>query len=356
MSKMSVDRMIFDIEREVDLIEEVMRVIGYGQIPTTSPQIRMAMPAVSEAEVAALRFYECMIQHDYQEIISYSFVDQQLQALLDPDMAVVPLANPLSQEMGVLRTTLWTGLLPALRYNLNRQQERVRLFEVGAVFHRHRRGVVETSRIAGVVAGPALPKQWGVHRRSVDFFDLKGDVEADVINRVAREMQEMLLDIDGVSKAEIVDIAVQGTRLVKHLRDSLPDTDLRFQYSPESFTGTELDFAVEVCDAINDVWKPQSGQKVIINLPATVEMATPNVFADQVEWFCEHVQQREHITISVHTHNDRGCAVAAAELALMAGADRVEGTLLGNGERTGNTDIITMAMNMYSQGIDPKLN
>ncbi|MGO1502208.1 MAG: 2-isopropylmalate synthase, partial [Marinobacter sp.] len=129
-----------------------------------------------------------------------------------------------------------------------------------------------------------------------------------------------------------------------------------FQYSPESFTGTELDFAVDVLDAVSDVWRPDEGQPVIFNLPATVEMSTPNVFADQIEYVCDNIRRREHISISVHTHNDRGCGVAAAELAVMAGADRVEGTLMGNGERTGNMDLVTMAMNLYSQGVDPKLD
>ncbi|SFM52361.1 2-isopropylmalate synthase [Marinobacter zhejiangensis] len=160
----------------------------------------------------------------------------------------------------------------------------------------------------------------------------------------------------GMDRAGIREIAVNGATLVRDIARGFPDTDWTFEYSPESFTGTELDFAAEVIDAVNDVWRPDNGQKVVINLPATVEMATPNVFADQVEWICDHIRYREHISISVHTHNDRGCAVAAAELAVMAGADRVEGTLMGNGERTGNMDLVTMAMNLYSQGIDPELD
>lgn len=151
-------------------------------------------------------------------------------------------------------------------------------------------------------------------------------------------------------------IAVRGAELVRDIAARYPDTDWAFQYSPESFTGTEVDYAVEVIDAVTAVWRPDQGRRVIINLPATVEMATPNVFADQVEYVCEHMRWREHVTISLHTHNDRGCAVAAAELGVMAGADRIEGTLLGNGERTGNMDLVTMAMNLYSQGIDPRLD
>jgi 2-isopropylmalate synthase len=167
----------------------------------------------------------------------------------------------------------------------------------------------------------------------------------------AQREQVFGLDRDGVKG-----IAVRGAEWVKAGAASHPETEWVFQYSPESFSATELDYAVEVVDAVNDVWRPQDGQPVIINLPATVEMATPNVFADQVEWFCDHVAHREHITVSIHAHNDRGCAVAASELAVMAGADRVEGTLLGNGERTGNMDIVTMALNLYSQGIDPRLD
>ncbi|MDF1621863.1 2-isopropylmalate synthase [Pseudohongiella nitratireducens] len=157
-------------------------------------------------------------------------------------------------------------------------------------------------------------------------------------------------------KAGIVDIAVRGAKEVKKHADLAPETEWVFQYSPESFTGTEVDFAAEVCSAVVNVWQPTKDKPCIINLPATVEMATPNVFADQIELFCRQVENREAIIISLHTHNDRGCGVAAAELGLMAGADRIEGTLLGNGERTGNMDIITMAMNMYSQGVDPKLD
>ena len=160
----------------------------------------------------------------------------------------------------------------------------------------------------------------------------------------------------GMDRAGVRDIAVNGARLVKAHAEQYPDTEWTFQYSPESFTGTELDYAAEVIDAVNDVWRPDQGQPVVINLPATVEMATPNVFADQIEWICDHIRYREHISISVHTHNDRGCGVAAAELAVMAGADRVEGTLMGNGERTGNMDLVTMAMNLYSQGVDPTVD
>ena len=159
----------------------------------------------------------------------------------------------------------------------------------------------------------------------------------------------------GLDKPGIVDIAVSGARLIRDLAATMPETEVIYQYSPESFTGTELDFAVEICEAVMDVWQPTPDRKVILNLPATVEMATPNIYADQIEWFGRKIRDRDCITLSLHPHNDRGTAVAAAELAIMAGADRVEGTLFGNGERTGNVDIMTLALNLFSQGIDPGL-
>ncbi|MFT6423318.1 MAG: 2-isopropylmalate synthase [Thalassolituus sp.] len=160
----------------------------------------------------------------------------------------------------------------------------------------------------------------------------------------------------GVDKQGIINIARHGAGKVMTEAKKYPDTEWVFQYSPESFSSTEVEFATEVCSAVIDVWQPTPDNKAIINLPATVESAMPNIFADQIEWFCRHVNRRDSITVSIHTHNDRGCGVAAAELALLAGADRIEGTLLGNGERTGNMDIVTMAMNLYSQGIDPELD
>jgi 2-isopropylmalate synthase len=160
----------------------------------------------------------------------------------------------------------------------------------------------------------------------------------------------------GLDREGIKAIAVKGARTVARLAADNPETQWVFQYSPESFTGTEMDYAVEVCNAVTAVWQPTPDNKVIINLPATVEMSTPNVFADQIEWVCDHIARRDSLIISLHTHNDRGCGVAAAELGVMAGADRIEGTLLGNGERTGNMDIVTMALNLYSQGVDPQLD
>ncbi|WXK68951.1 2-isopropylmalate synthase [Nonomuraea sp. N2-4H] len=159
----------------------------------------------------------------------------------------------------------------------------------------------------------------------------------------------------GLDKEGITAIAVEGAKLVKKLADA-SDVDIRFQYSPESFTGTELEYAVEVCDAVNEVWQPTPDRKVIINLPATVEMATPNVYADQIEWMHRHLKYRDSIVLSLHPHNDRGTAVAAAELGYMAGADRIEGCLFGNGERTGNVCLVTLGMNLFSQGIDPEID
>ena len=157
-----------------------------------------------------------------------------------------------------------------------------------------------------------------------------------------------------MSKEEIKKIAVDGTNLVKEYVKDFPG-EIILEYSPESFTGTEVDYALEVCYAVCDAWGASKDKKVIINLPSTVEMDTPNVFADQIEWMCTHFKDRERVIVSVHPHNDRGTAVAAAELALLAGADRVEGTLFGNGERTGNVDVLNIAYNMFSQGVNPEL-
>jgi 2-isopropylmalate synthase len=160
----------------------------------------------------------------------------------------------------------------------------------------------------------------------------------------------------GLEPAGIVDIAIGGARLMREIAAEYPDTEWTFEYSPESFSATELEFALEVCEAVVEVWRPTPERRVILNLPATVEMATPNVHADQIEWFCRQLRRRDAVWISVHPHNDRGTAVAAAELALLAGADRVEGTLFGNGERTGNVDLVTLALNLFTQGVDPGLD
>ncbi len=160
----------------------------------------------------------------------------------------------------------------------------------------------------------------------------------------------------GKSKEEIKQIAVDGAQLIKKLVSTISGTHIRLEYSPESFSDTEVDYALEICEAVMDVWQPTEANKIILNLPATVEVATPNIYADQIEWFCRHLKERNKAIISLHTHNDRGTGVAATELGLMAGADRVEGTLFGNGERTGNLDIVTVALNLYTQGVDPGLD
>ena len=161
----------------------------------------------------------------------------------------------------------------------------------------------------------------------------------------------------GLDRDGIRDIAVQGAQLcMKFAEQVTPETDIYYEYSPESYTGTELEFAVEVCNAVNDVWQPTPERKVIINLPATVEMATPNVYADSIEWMHRNLRYRDSVVLSLHPHNDRGTAVAAAELGFMAGADRIEGCLFGNGERTGNVCLVTLGMNLFSQGIDPQID
>ncbi len=161
----------------------------------------------------------------------------------------------------------------------------------------------------------------------------------------------------GLDKPGIIDIAVHGAQLCKKFADEIArETDVYFEYSPESYTGTELEFAVEICDAVTDVWQPTPDHKVILNLPATIEMSTPNIYADSIEWMSRNLARRESVIISLHPHNDRGTAVAASELGYLAGADRIEGCLFGNGERTGNVCLVTLGMNLFSQGIDPQID
>ena len=161
----------------------------------------------------------------------------------------------------------------------------------------------------------------------------------------------------GLDKPGIIDIAVHGAQLCKKFADEIADeTDVYFEYSPESYTGTELEFAVEICDAVTDVWQPTPDHKVILNLPATIEMSTPNIYADSIEWMSRNLARRDSVIISLHPHNDRGTAVAASELGYLAGADRIEGCLFGNGERTGNVCLVTLGMNLFSQGIDPQID
>ncbi|RYZ94376.1 MAG: 2-isopropylmalate synthase, partial [Moraxellaceae bacterium] len=172
-------------------------------------------------------------------------------------------------------------------------------------------------------------------------------------NPLAPAFRKIVYNTD---KEGVKNIAIQGTKWCKQLTQTAPEVDWTYQYSPEVFSSTEIEFVKDVCDAVVDVWQPTPQKKVILNLPATVEMNTPNTYADQIEWMHRNINNRESIIISVHPHNDRGTAVAAAELAVMAGADRVEGCLFGNGERTGNVDLVTLALNLYSQGIHPGLD
>ncbi|AWL07758.1 2-isopropylmalate synthase [Massilia oculi] len=174
-----------------------------------------------------------------------------------------------------------------------------------------------------------------------------------VYNSVAPVFRRVVF---GMERDEIVQIAVKGVQLIKELVAQHPQTQWGLEYSPESFSTTELDFSKQITDAVSAVWQPTPENKMIVNLPSTVEASTPNVYADQIEWMCRHLNNRESLVISVHPHNDRGTAVAAAELAVMAGADRVEGCLFGNGERTGNVDLVTLAMNLYTQGVNPGLD
>ncbi len=187
------------------------------------------------------------------------------------------------------------------------------------------------------------------------FESLRGAKRAivHVYNATAPSFRRIVFNQD---KQGVVDIAVNAATLTRELAAKQPDTEWTFQYSPEIFTSTELEFAVQVCDAVLDVWRPTPDNKVILNLPATVEVATPNHYADQIEWFCRHISRRDSVLVSLHTHNDRGTGVAATELGLLAGADRVEGCLFGNGARTGNVDLVTLALNLYTQGIHPQLD
>ncbi|HJV28601.1 MAG TPA: 2-isopropylmalate synthase [Aromatoleum sp.] len=190
-------------------------------------------------------------------------------------------------------------------------------------------------------------------RRTMESIRGAKRVIVHVYNATSETFRETVF---GMSKPQIIDLAVSTVKLIKELAAQQPETEIRLQYSPETFTATELDFALEVCNAVTEAWGATPDNKVILNLPATVEVATPNIHADQIEWMHRNLSRRDSVLISVHPHNDRGTAVAAAELGLMAGADRVEGCLFGNGERTGNVDIVTLALNLYTQGVNPGLD
>jgi len=224
-------------------------------------------------------------------------------------------------------------------------------------------GATEFDFISGLVTSGRIPDDVTIQvltqsRRDLietSFASLKGAKQAIVhlYNAVSPAWRRIVF---GMSREEVKAIAVEGAMILRDQAAAQPDTDWHFEYSPETFSTAELDFSVEVCAAVMDVLRPTPERPIIFNLPATVECATPNIYADQIEWFGRNIPNRDSVVISLHTHNDRGTGVAAAELGMMAGADRVEGCLLGNGERTGNCDLVTVALNMYTQGVDPKLD
>lgn len=217
------------------------------------------------------------------------------------------------------------------------------------------RALVEQDRIPDDVTVQVLV-QAREHLIRRTFESLEGVKKAIVHLYNSTSPLQRRVTFGDASKESIKQIAVEGAQLIKELVPTLPGTEITLQYSPESFSDTEMEYALEVCNAVSAVWKPSLDKKIILNLPATVEWSTPNVHADQIEWFCRHVDNRENSIVSLHTHNDRGTGVAATELGLMAGADRVEGTLFGNGERTGNLDIVIVALNMSSHGIGTGLD
>lgn len=223
-------------------------------------------------------------------------------------------------------------------------------------------GATEFDFISGLVRDGRVPDDVTIQvltqaRRDLietSFSSLRGAKQAivHVYNAVSPAWRRIVF---GMERHEVKAIATDAARMLRDGAAAQPDTDWQFEYSPETFSTAELDFSIEVCAAVMDVLQPTPERPLILNLPATVEAATPNIYADQIEYFCRHIPNRDSVVISLHTHNDRGTGVAAAELGLMAGADRVEGCLLGNGERTGNCDLVTVAMNMYTQGVDPGL-
>ena len=216
------------------------------------------------------------------------------------------------------------------------------------------RELIEKKLIPGDVKIQVLT-QAREHLIKRTFESVKGaeNVILHLYNSTSTLQREVVFKQD---KKGILKIATDGAKLVKILADENKSTNWQFEYSPESFTGTELEYAVEVCNEVNQIWKPSKKLKTIMNLPATVELASPNIYADQIEWMCRNLDQRDNVLVSLHPHNDRGTGIAAAELGLMAGADRIEGTLFGNGERTGNVDIVSLALNQLTQGVDPKLD
>ncbi|GAA4763846.1 2-isopropylmalate synthase [Stakelama sediminis] len=224
-------------------------------------------------------------------------------------------------------------------------------------------GATEFDFISGLVRSGRIPDDVFVQvltqsRRDLiekSFESLRGAKQAIVhlYNAVSPAWRRIVFDM---SRDEVLEIAITGAKILRDEAAKQPDTEWHFEYSPETFSTAELDFSVEVCASVMDILRPTPDRPLILNLPATVEAATPNIYADQIEWFCRNVPDRDSVVISLHTHNDRGTGVAASELGLLAGADRVEGCLFGNGERTGNVDLVTLALNMYTQGVDPQLD
>ena len=216
------------------------------------------------------------------------------------------------------------------------------------------RTLIEENRIPEDVTIQVLTQSRD-HIIEETFRALKGAKKAIVhlYNSTSYAQRQQVFRME---KKEIIDIAVHGAQLFHHYAQTMPETEFQFQYSPESFTGTEMEFALEICNEVIGVWQPTADRKVIINLPATVAMSMPHVYAGQIEYMCTNLRDRENLIVSLHPHNDRGTAVADSELGILAGADRIEGTLFGNGERTGNVDIVTLAMNLFSHGVDPGLN
>ncbi|HCN91538.1 MAG TPA: 2-isopropylmalate synthase [Oxalobacteraceae bacterium] len=216
------------------------------------------------------------------------------------------------------------------------------------------RQLIEGNRIPDDVTIEVLtPAREDLIRRTIDSVRGAKRAIIHLYNPIAPAFRRIVF---GMSREHVKEIAVAGTRLIRQLTDERPETTWVFEYSPETFSMTELDFSKNVCDAVSETWKATPYRKMIVNLPSTVESSTPNVYADQVEWMHRHLARRDSIILSVHPHNDRGTAVASAELAVMAGADRVEGCLFGNGERTGNVDLVTLALNLYTQGVQPGLD
>ncbi|MEK7457465.1 MAG: 2-isopropylmalate synthase, partial [Pseudomonadota bacterium] len=224
-------------------------------------------------------------------------------------------------------------------------------------------GATEFDFISGLVKEGAIPDdvmpqvltQAREDLIATTFESLRGAKQAivHVYNAISPAWRNIVFQME---RPEIKQIAINAAKLLRDNAARMPDTDWHFEYSPETFSTAELDFSLECCEAVIDILQPTPERPLILNLPATVECATPNIYADQIEWICRNISRRDSVVISLHTHNDRGTGVAAAELGIMAGADRVEGCLFGNGERTGNCDLVTVALNMYTQGIDPELD